>query len=102
MNKWTGKTGPVHCFGVCDINEASVRSTLGQPHFVEDDLTLTHSGSEMYWVFETEAGDALAFSFHQVGKRLFMATSGDKVMAEQDTKSNFGLDYSPTHGLLWE
>ena len=102
MKRWAGKTGPVHSFGVCDIDESSVKAILGQPHFVEDDSTRTHSGTEMCWVFETESGDALAFSFHQIIGRLFMATSGEKAIAEREAKAKFGLDYSPTHGLLWD
>lgn len=102
MKKWIGKTGPVHSFGVCDIDEVHVKAALGQPQSVEDDPTRTHSGTEMYWVFETENGDALAFRFHQIIGQLFMATSGDRSIAESETRTNFELDYSPTHGLLWD
>lgn len=102
MKAWMGKTGPVHSFGTCDIDEASAKAALGEPHFVENDPVRTHSGTEMYWVFEMETGSALVFWFHQIANRLFIATNWNTSHAESETRKKFGLDYSPTHGLLWE
>ena len=100
MKTWSGKTGAVHCFGECSIDEGAAKNMLGVPHHVEDDPTRTHSGTELYWVFETDDGDALVFRFHQIIGQMLIGTTGDKTVAERIVAREFGLEYSPTHGLL--
>ena len=102
MKRYDRKTGAVYCFGECDIDETDVRATLGEPHAIEDDPTRTHSGTEMYWVFETGHDQALAFSFHQIIGRLFIATNGDSAAAAEEVEKNFGIAYVASHGRLWD
>jgi len=43
---WKGKTEKIHCFGKCKIKYFDLKNALGEEHFVENDLSRTHSGVE--------------------------------------------------------
>lgn len=102
LKRWEGKTGTVKCFGKCVINESDVIRSLGEPHFVEDDPTRTRSGTEMYWAFETEDGDALAFTFHQIIEELYVGTNGDQAGCKEIVDRQFQIPFLPEHGVLWD
>ena len=48
---------------------------LEKEHFIEDDPTRTHSGTERYWVFETRDGVALAFQYHDITNELLAGSN---------------------------
>ena len=72
---WNRKTGPITCFGRCKAKYNEVIKHLGKEHFVEDDPTRTHSGTERYWVFEICEGVALAFQYHDVTEELYIGSN---------------------------
>ena len=72
---WSGQTGVVNCFGRLKIKYDELISYLNEEHFVEDDPTRTHSGTERYWVFEVADGVALAFKYHDLTEELLVGSN---------------------------
>lgn len=98
---WTGKTGVVNCFGRSKIKYDELIEYLNTEHFVEDDPSRTHSGTERYWVFEISDGVALAFKYHDITEELLVG-SNDSLTEPYNIVSEFiPIPFEKEFGEMW-
>lgn len=100
--KWESKTGPVECVGKWALALPLVEQYLPEPHYIETDTLKTHSGRELYWLFELERDTVLAFRFHEVSQELYVGVNRETKDLEKVLSKIIPMECIPVRGLMWE
>ncbi len=101
--KWVGgRTGPIQSLGKWNISLVEVECFLGDPHFVENDPSRTHSGTERFWAFELSASVALAFRFHDLIEELYVGSNAAVDDIGAIIADFIPIEFVESSGLLWD
>lgn len=100
--RWFGRTGVVRAVGQWKISLEETLRFLGDAHFVEEDPSRTHSGTERVWVYELSNSLALAFRYHDETQELFVGSN--RVLDEIDAVAHqfIPIEFDEVSGVMWE
>ncbi len=102
MKKWTKKTGKVFTFGMCKISYHQLITMLGEEHFIEKDVSKTHSVIERYWAYEFLPNVALAFCYLDMKEELLIGTNELGKITIEDIEQCFNLKLDEMYGVIWD